>query len=299
VGKIFIPLWLYVSLVKQAALAWIKDGAASMGAALAFYSAFSLAPLLLIVMALAGLVYGPDTAREAVVRQFAELIGPVGADAVGSLLKAASAAETGGIATAIGVVLLLIGATTVLVELETDLDRIWEAPPREENGLISLLRVRLLSFGMILGIGFLLIVSLVASSAIAGLSAHWKSSSIGVTGLFVADFALAVAIFTVLFGMLYKWLPNVRIAWHDVWTGALTTAVLFNLGRLAIGAYLGRSATASAYAAAGSVLVLLLWLYYSAQIFLFGAEFTWVRAKHRRALRQARPAQRAEYQTPG
>jgi membrane protein len=299
VSKIFIPLRLYVSLFKQAALAWIKDGAASMGAALAFYSAFSLAPLLLIVMALAGLVYGPDAAREAVVKQFAQLIGPAGADAIGGLLKAASPAGTGAVATAVGVILLLIGATTVLVEIENDLDRIWEAPPRNEHGFISLLRVRLLSFGMILGIGFLLIVSLVASSAIAAMSAHWHASAFGASGLLAADFVLAVVIFTALFGMLYKWLPNVTIAWHDVWTGALTTAVLFNLGRLAIGAYLGRSATASAYAAAGSVLVLLLWLYYSAQIFLFGAEFTWVRAKHRRAVHQARTAPYTEYESPG
>jgi membrane protein len=299
VNKVFNPLWLYASLFKQAALAWIKDGASSMGAALAFYSAFSLAPLLLIVMAVAGLVYGADTARKAVVRQFAELIGPVGAEAVGGLLKAASAAETGGIATVIGVILLLLGATSVLVELENDLDRIWEAPPRNDNGLVSLVRVHVLSFGMILGIGFLLIVSLVAGSAVAALSARWDSSAFGATGLLIADFALSVVIFTVLFGMLYKWLPNVKIAWPDVWIGALTTSVLFNLGRLAIGAYLGRSATASAYAAAGSVLVLLLWLYYSAQIFLFGAEFTWVHAKHRRASQQARTAAPAEYQSPG
>ena len=298
-SKVFISLWLYASLFKQAALAWIKDGASSMGAALAFYSAFSLAPLLLIVMAVAGLVYGADTARKAVVRQFAELIGPVGAEAVGGLLKAASAAETGGIATVIGVILLLLGATSVLVELENDLDRIWEAPPREDNGLVSLVRVHVLSFGMILCIGFLLIVSLVAGSAVAALSARWDSSAFGATGLLIADFALSVVIFTALFGMLYKWLPNVRIAWPDVWIGALTTSVLFNLGRLAIGAYLGRSATASAYAAAGSVLVLLLWLYYSAQIFLFGAEFTWVHAKHRRASQQARTAASAEYQSPG
>ena len=298
-NKVFNPLWLYASLFKQAALAWIKDGASSMGAALAFYSAFSLAPLLLIVMAVAGLVYGADTARKAVVRQFAELIGPVGAEAVGGLLKAAAAAETGGIATAIGVILLLLGATSVLVELENDLDRIWEAPPREDNGLVSLVRVHVLSFGMILGIGFLLIVSLVAGSAVAALSARWDSSAFGATGLLIADFVLSVMIFTALFAMLYKWLPNVRIAWPDVWIGALTTSVLFNLGRLAIGAYLGRSATASAYAAAGSVLVLLLWLYYSAQIFLFGAEFTWVHAKHRRASQQARTAAAAEYQSPG
>ena len=211
-SKVFIPLWLYVSLFKRAALAWIKDGASSMGAALAFYSAFSLAPLLLIVMAVAGLVYGADTARKAVVKQFAELLGPVGAEAVGGLLKAASAAETGGIATAIGVILLLLGATSVLVELESDLDRIWEAPPREDNGLVSLVRVHVLSFGMILCIGFLLIVSLVAGSAVAALSAHWDSSAFGATGLLIADFVLSVMIFTALFAMLYKWLPNVRIA---------------------------------------------------------------------------------------
>ncbi len=298
-AKIFIPLALYVSLFKQAGLAWVKDGAASMGAALAFYSAFSIAPLLLIVMALAGFFYGPDAARAAVVRELAGLIGPVGAEAIGALLKAAATAETGGIATVVGVILLLVGATTVLVELENDLDRIWEAPPRHESGLITMLRERLLSFGMILGIGFLLIVSLVASSAIAVVSARWHSSALGTAGLFVVDFVLALVIFTALFGMLYKWLPSVRIEWHDVWIGALTTAVLFNVGRLAIGAYLGLSATASAYAAAGSVLVLLLWVYYSAQIFLFGAEFTWARAKHRRALRLARPAPRAEYQSPG
>ncbi len=298
-AKIFIPLALYVSLFKQAALAWIKDGAASMGAALAFYSAFSIAPLLLIVMALAGFFYGPDAARAAVVRQFAGLIGPVGAEAIGALLKAAAATETGGVATVVGVILLIIAATTVLVELENDLDRIWEAPPRQESGLSTVFRERLVSFSMILGIGFLLIVSLVASSAIAAISARWDSSSFGAAALYIADFVLALVIFTALFGMLYKWLPNVRIEWHDVWTGALTTAVLFNVGRLAIGAYLGRSATASAYAAAGSVLVLLLWVYYSAQIFLFGAEFTWAWAKHRRAQREVRSAPRAEYQSPG
>jgi membrane protein len=299
VRKILIPLRIYSALVKQAALAWIKDDASSMGAALAFYSAFSLAPLLLIVMALAGVFYGPEQARTAVVSQFSALIGPVGADAIGGLLKAAAVAETGLVATVVGVVLLLVGATTVLVELESDLDRIWEAPPRKDSGIVSLLRVRVLSFGLILGIGFLLIVSLVASSAIAATGARWNSSMLGTTGLVIADFALAVVIFTALFGMLYKWLPNVRIAWDDVWVGALTTAVLFNLGRLAIGAYLGRSATGSAYAAAGSALVLLLWLYYSAQIFLFGAEFTWVRAKHRRGLRAPKTVSAEDYQSPG
>jgi len=271
----------YISLFRQAATAWVDDRASSMGAALAFYSAFSLAPLLLIVIAVAGMVYGVDAARGAVVKQFGSLLGPVGAEALQKLLVAAAVEGTGVIATIIGFVLLLVGATTVLVELEDDLDRIWNAPPRRENGLIALVRARLLSFSLILGIGFLLVVSLLVGSGLAALAHHWRFSVTNATAVFLVDFVVSVGVFTILFAMLYKWLPHVRIAWRDVWAGALITAVLFNLGRLAIGVYLGNGAVASTYAAAGSFVVLLLWLYYSAQIFLFGAEFTWVHARHR------------------
>jgi membrane protein len=272
----------YPALFKEAAIAWIDDRAPSMGAALAFYTAFSLAPLLLIVIAVAGMIYGVDAARGAVVGQFSGLLGSVGAEALEKLLIAA-AIEGGGVgATILGFGLLFVGATTVLVELEDDLDHIFEAPPRNESGLVAIIRARLLSFSLILGIGFLLLVSLLVGSGLAALAHYWRFSLTDASVVFVLDFSVAAAAFTVVFGMLYKWLPHVDIAWADIWAGALVTAVLFNVGRLAIGFYLGNSAIASTYAAAGSFVVLLLWLYYSAQIFLFGAEFTWAYAKRRR-----------------
>jgi membrane protein len=271
----------YPTLFKQAAIAWIDDRAPTMGAALAFYTAFSLAPLLVIVIAVAGMIYGVDAARGAVVSEFSDLLGPVGAEALEKLLIAA-AIESGGIgATILGFALLFIGATTVLVELEDDLDHIWKAPPRKGSGFVALIRARLLSFGLILGIGFLLLVSLLVGSGLAALAHYWHFSVTDASVVFVLDFVVTAAVFTIVFAMLYKWLPHVEIAWVDVWAGALVTAVLFNIGRLAIGFYLGHSAISSTYAAAGSFVVLLLWLYYSAQIFLFGAEFTWAYAKRR------------------
>jgi membrane protein len=276
------PVRSYFGVVKQAASAWIDDRAASMGAALAFYSAFSLAPLLIIVIAIAGTVFGLDVARKAVVEQFGALIGPVGAEAVERLLMASSSFGSGVLATSISAVTLLIGATTVLIELQDDLDRIWKAPARHESGLVTLVRGRLLSFGLILCFGFLLLVSLVAATGISALAHGWTLPDARL--LYAIDFVISIGVFTILFAMLFKWLPNVTIAWGEVWTGAATTAVLFNLGRLGIGFYLGQSTAASAYAAAGSVLVLLLWLYYSAQVFLFGAELTWAYAHTRAGL---------------
>jgi len=273
----------YFSLFSQALSAWSEDRAASMGAALAFYSAFSMAPLLLIAISVAGMVLGDDAARGAVLGQLRSLVGPSGADAIQGLLQAASTMRSGLIATAVGLIALLIGATTVLVELQDDLDRIWKAPPRHGGGVMAMIRVRLRSFGLILGIGFLLLVSLVAGSTLAAAGKFWSEAVPSAWVLVPIDFCGSIAMFTVLFALLFKWLPNVRIRWRDVWTGALTTAILFNVGRLAIGLYLGQSATISAYAAAASFSVLLLWLYYSAQIFLLGAEFTWVHAQYRLA----------------
>lgn len=275
----------YAKLFKDAAIGWLEDRGSSMGAALAFYTAFSLAPLLVIVIAIAGTFYGVEAARGAVVNQFGNLLGPVGADALEKLLVAAAIERSGGAATAVSLLVLFVGATTVLVELEDDLDLIWDAPPRHESGWLAMVRARLLSFGLILGIGFLLVVSLLVGSALAAFAHFWRFSVTNATAVFVLDFAVAVTVFTVLFAMLYKWLPHVDIAWRDVWAGALVTAMLFNLGRLAIGFYLGNTAITSTYAAAGSFVVLLLWLYYSAQIFLYGAEFTWVQAKRHRASR--------------
>jgi len=271
----------YWLMVKRAAIAWVDDGAPSMGAALAFYSAFSLAPSLIIVIAVAGAIFGADPARNAVMAQFSDLLGPVGADAIARLLKSATVAGSGVVATIISSLLLLVGATTVLVELQTDLDKIWNAPPRP-GGVAGMLRSHLFSLGLILAFGFLLAVSLVVAGSVAAIAHSWRVSISGAGLLHTLDFFMSILIFTVLFAMLFKWLPNVSISWRDLWAGSLITSILFNIGRLGIGLYLGRSATASAYAAVGSFAVLLLWLYYSAQIFLFGAELTWSHAKLRR-----------------
>jgi membrane protein len=273
----------YGGLVKQAGVAWVEDRAPTMGAALAFYSAFALAPLLIIVIAVAGALFGAEAARGAIVEQLSGLVGASAAQAIQALLKAAQETRTGVLATTAGLVTMLVGATTILVELQDDLDHIWKAPKRAGSGVLSFLRARILSLGLILAIGFLLLVSLIVSGAMAAFG-NYSESYFPDTArllLIVANATFSVGAITVLFAMLYKWLPNVAIAWRDVWMGALITAVLFSVGRLAIGLYLGGSAIASAYGAAGTLVVLLLWLYYSAQVFLLGAEFTCIHTKYR------------------
>lgn len=277
-----------VTVLKHAGKAWLEDNAPSMGAALAFYSAFSLAPLLIIASAVAGLVFGAGAARTAVVEQFRDLIGPIGAEAVQRLLNATANIGTGLLASSVGVALLLIGASSVVIELQNDLNHIWRVPRRDRSGYSALLRARLLAFALILGFGFLLLVSLIVSVALAVMMQRSRLFVQQAMLLHALNLLVSVAAYSVLFAMLFKWLPNVRLAWRDVWRGAFVTALLFSLGQLAIGFYLGRSATTSAYAAAASLLVLLLWLYYAAQIFLFGAEFTWAYAQHRRQAVQAR-----------
>jgi membrane protein len=270
------------ALFARAGKAWLADNAPSMGAALAFYSAFSLAPLLIIASAVAGLVFGATRARDAVVEQFQVLIGPIGAEAVQRLLNATAHIGTGVIASAIGIVLLLIGASSVVIELQNDLNRIWHVPRRDRSGYSTLIRARLLAFGLILGFGFLMLVSLVVSVGLSALMQHSRMFAEQALLLHALNLLLSIGVYSVLFAMLFKFLPNISLSWRDVWRGACVTALLFGLGQLAIGYYLGRSATTSAYAAAASLLVLLLWLYYASLIFLYGAEFTWVYAQRRR-----------------
>jgi membrane protein len=261
--------------------AWLSHDAASMGAALSFYTLFSIAPVLLVATWIGGRMLDQDAVRQYVLAQMQGLMGEAGAAAVSALL--AGSAHFGGghfgggmMATIAGIVSLLIAATSVFGELQRDLDRIWETPRTAAiSGIWEVVRTRILSFGLILGIGFLLLVSLVVSAALAAISgwmetlfAEWKVL------LFVVDIALGLCIATVLFAMIYKFLPHQTIAWGDVWTGALVTAVLFTAGKALISMYLSKSAFTSGYGAVGSLLVLLLWIYYSAQIFLLGAEFT-------------------------
>jgi len=251
-----------------------------MGAALAYYTMFSIAPLLLIVISIAGLVFGQDAARGEILLQLRGMMGEEGARAVEGLLASVNKPAQSATATLVGVGVLLVGATTVFAELQSALDRVWRAPAREEtSGLWNLLRSRLLSFGMILGIGFLLMVSLVASAAIAVLGKWWGPMFEGWTVLASAvDFIVSFGLMTVLFALIYKIMPRVHIRWHDVWIGAAATALLFDIGKFLIGLYIGRSSVTSTFGAAGSLAVMLMWVYYSAQIFLLGAEFTWVYA---------------------
>lgn len=267
-------------LAKQVATSWLDDYVPSMGAALAYYTMFSLAPLLLIVISVAGLVFGQEAARGEIQAQLSALMGDNGAAAVEDLLASVGKPSEGAAGTLLGVVLLLVGATTVFGELQDSLDRIWRVPaPHRASGWLSLVRARLLSFGMIMAIGFLLMVSLVVSAALSTLGRLWQPGS----GSWVAladtinslgSFALVAS----MFALMYKVMPRVRVMWRDVWVGALFTAILFSAGKSLIGLYIGRSGVTSAFGAAGSLVVVLLWVYYSAQIFLLGAEFTWVYA---------------------
>ena len=276
------------SLIKASVGSWRKDYAASMGAALAYYTLFSIAPVLIIVIAVAGFFLGPEAARGEIVTQLQGLLGEDGAAAVQGLLESASEPEEGLLATIISIFLLLLGATTVFAELQSDLDRIWRAETKPISGLWSFLRARILSFGMILALAFLLLVSLVLSAALSALGKWWGGWFEGWAVLLEAlNFAVSFAITTGLFALIYKFLPRAEIAWHDVWIGAAVTALLFAVGKFLIGLYIGRSGIASGFGAAGSFVVLLIWVYYSTQIFLLGAEFTWVYA-HERGSRRGR-----------
>ena len=270
-------------LAQRAVRAWADDYAPSMGAALSYYALFSIAPLLLIVIGVAGYFFGEEAARGEMYGQLATLIGPDGAHAVQGLVAAARKPQSGVLAVVVGTALLIGGASTVFGELQNALDRIWRAPAREKaKGWWTLLRTRVLSFGMILGIAFLLMVSLVLSAAVAALGRWW--------GLHLIDMVASFGLTTVLFAMIYKFMPRVRIAWRDVWVGAAITAALFAVGKWAIGLYIGRSSVASAFGAASSLVVAMVWVYYSSQIFLLGAEFTRVHAEAHGARAMAPPA---------
>lgn len=268
-------------VMKKAVAGWVEHRAWSEGAALSYYTAFSIAPLLLIVISVAGLVFGEEAARGALVQQLQGMLSKDAAQAVEGLLESASKPEEGIVSTVIGVALLVLGATTVLAELQSALDTIWQAPEREQpSGVWGFIRTRIVTLAMVLGIGFLLLVSLVVSAAIAALGRFWDPMFGGwevLANLF--NLLVSFALVTALFAMIYKFLPHVEIRWHDVWVGAAVTALLFTLGKFLIGLYIGKGAVASGFGAAGSLVVLLVWVYYSAQIFLLGAEFAAVYAR--------------------
>lgn len=266
-------------LMKAAASSWVDDYAQSMGAALAYYTMFSIAPLLLCVISITGLIFGDELARGKIFSQLQGLMGQQGASAIEGLLASMSKPTHGITGSLVGGILLLVGATTVFAELQDDLDRIWRAPKRKKGGLWNLLRTRLLSFGMILGIGFLLTVSLLVSTALSVLGNWWGPlfANWEILGHAV-NFLVSFGFITMLFAMIYKIMPRVKVNWMDVWIGAAVTAMLFTIGKFLIGLYIGKSGVTSGFGAAGSLVVVLVWVYYSAQIFLLGAEFTWAYA---------------------
>lgn len=267
-------------LFKKAVTAWVDDFAPSMGAAISYYTVFSLAPLLVIVIAIAGAVFGREAVQGQIVTQIAGLIGRDGAELVQSLVASASNTERGLIAGLISVVILLVGATTVFAELQSALDRIWHTPQAAKpTGVWAILKARVLSFGLILGLAFLLMVSLSVSAGLAALGT-WASDLLPGWGilLYLLNMAISIGTATVLFAMIFKLMPTAKVAWRDVWVGAGVTAVLFEIGKLGIGLYINQSGMDESFAAAGSLVVLLVWVYYAAQIFLLGAEFTKVHA---------------------
>lgn len=270
-----------LSLSKQAITAWLDDAAPSMGAALSYYTIFSLAPLLLIVMSVAGFVFGAEAARGELFGQLRGLMGADAAQSVQTLLASLDKPVQGVGASVVGVALLVIGATSVFGELQNSLDRIWRAPLRKKNsGLWNLLRERLLSIGMILGLAFLLMVSLLAGAFVSALGKWWAPIFGGWEIVAqIANAAVGFILSTLVFAMIYKLMPRAQVRWRDVWIGAVVTSALFTMGKFLIGLYIGKSAVASGFGAAGSIAVILVWVYYSAQIFLIGAEFTWVYAQ--------------------
>jgi len=269
------------SLLRAAGVAWVNDRAPSMGAALAYYTLFSLAPLLLIATSVAGAVFGMDAARGEILLQMHILLGADGAQAMAALLDNVRRSGQSTLGTVVGVVFLVVGATTVFAELQDSLDHIWRVDtPRRGGTLWQLLRSRLLSFGLVLGVGFLLMVSLAVSAALAAWGRWWEpvfgSSH---TLLDAANHAFGFVLTTLLFAAIYKGMPRARIGWSDVVLGSLITAVLFTLGKSLIGWMLTSSGMVAGFGAASAVVGLLVWVYASAQVFLYGAEVTWMFAQ--------------------
>ena len=270
-------------LIKDTVTEWSEDNVPLLAAALAYYTVFSLAPLLLIAIAIAGFFFGEEAARGEIIGQIQGLVGKEGAQAIQAMIQNANQPGSGStIATITGVVVLLFGASGVFGQLQVALNTIWEVKPKPGNGIKSFLQSRFLSFAMVLVIGFLLLVSLVLSAVLAAVSSYFGDLVPGfvIVGQIV-NFIISFVVVTGLIAAIYKYLPDVNIPWKNLWVGAGVTALLFNLGKFLLGLYLGRGSVGSAYGAAGSLIVLLIWVFYSAQILLFGAEFTQVYSKYR------------------
>ncbi|WP_427157106.1 YihY/virulence factor BrkB family protein [Aliinostoc sp. HNIBRCY26] len=267
-------------LFQEAFQEWSEDKASRLAAALAYYTVFSIAPLLIIVIAIAGAVLGEDAARGEIVNQIQGLVGREGAEFIETAIQNANRPQAGTIASIISVALLLLGATGVFTELQDSLNTIWEVQAKPGRGVKNIVRQRFLSFAMVVSIGFLLLVSLVVSTILSAVVNYFTGLLPGIDFVWqLLNFVISFIVTTLLFGLIFKVLPDVKITWADVLIGAMITSLLFSIGRFLLGHYLGNSSFGSAYGAAGSVVVILAWVYYTAQILFFGAEFTQVYAR--------------------
>ena len=254
---------------------WLDDKAPRLAASLAFYTLLSLAPMLVVAVSIAGLIFGEDAARGQIAGQLNGLLGPTGADTVQSILAHAKTPSSGIIGAVVGIALAVFGASGVFGELQTSLDQIWHVESKPGRGVKGFLRDRVFSFTLVMGVAFLLLVSLVLSAALAAIGTYFSHTLPGGEAVWhVLNLVISIGVTAVLFGLIFKIIPDVEIRWHEVWLGALVTAVLFSVGKFGIGLYLGRSSVASPFGAAGSVVALVVWVYYSAQILFFGAELT-------------------------
>jgi membrane protein len=267
-----------VGIFRETFKEWSQDKASRLGAAVAYYTVFSMAPLLIVVIAVAGLVFGAKATRGEIVGQLQGVVGSDSARMIQTMIASTSKPSSGIVATVIGIVTLLMGATGLFGELQGALNTIFKVAPKP-RGILETMKAKYASFSMVLGVAFLLLVSLVVSAGLAA-AGQLLGNVLPIPEIIlqVLNFLISFGIITLLFAMMYKFLPDAEIGWREIWIGAAVTSVLFTIGQLAIGLYLGHSGTTSTYGAAGSLVVLLLWVYYSAQIFFFGAEFTRVHA---------------------
>jgi membrane protein len=276
--KALRDLW---TIVKETGDGWDTDRVSSLAAGLAYYTLLSLAPLLVIAIAVAGFVFGEDAARDRIAGELGAVVGAEAARAIQEVVKGARAPEAGIVSTVVGIVVLFLGASGVFGELQSSMNTVWNVKPKPGRGVMGIVKDRFFSFTMVVGVAFLLLVSTVLSAALAAVGHTLGTALPGGEAVWqLVNFVFSLAMVTGLFALIFKIVPDAEIAWKDVWVGAGVTALLFSLGKLLIGLYLGRSSISSSYGAAGSLVVLVIWVYYSAQILLLGAEFTQAYAQH-------------------
>jgi membrane protein len=265
----------WLSVLKEAAMSFAGDNAPRLGAALAYYTVFSIAPLILITITLAGAIFGEEAARGQVFAHMRRLIGDTGAEVVNEMVKDAARADTGAIAATLGIAALLFGASGVFGQLRAALNTIFKVKPKDAPIIVSFLKERFLSVATVIVIGFLLLVALIIDTGISATGDFMEHRLPGGEALWhVVELVVSTAMITALFALVFRYMPDVRTPWRDVWFGAIITAILFSIGKFALGLYLGKKATESTHSAAGALIVLLLWVYYSAQILFLGAELT-------------------------